>query len=76
MSINAFCLLIHSLLAQFLTTPTLLPQVSADVLSYYRNLQSGHSSKWLRDTRYKSAQLMHVQVRIAICVWYMCAYGV
>ena len=49
-------------------------KVSADLLSYYRNLQSENSSKWMKDTRYKSAQLMHVQVhnsdlpRIRLCL--------
>jgi len=36
---------------------------SADLLNYYRNMKSENNSKWLRDTRYKSAQLMHVQNR-------------
>lgn len=48
-----------------------LRQVSADLLNYYRNLKSENSSKWLRDTRYKSAQLMHVQV-----LFYVYAYAV
>lgn len=37
--------------------------MSADLLNYYRNMKSENNSKWLRDTRYKSAQLMHVQVQ-------------
>lgn len=37
-------------------------QISQELLSYYKDLQAENNSKWMKDTIYKSAQLMHIQV--------------
>lgn len=41
-------------------------QISQELLNYYKDLQEENSNKWMKDTIYKSAQLMHIQVCCAL----------